>query len=99
MHMDIIIIICCSEAIAFMFGFWILKSNLWSKLDGDELYILTIAEATCLAMVNMRLSVISHGGFTFSFKPPPTKKAEIVFITWINTSYTHVCACVIFTCV
>lgn len=42
-------------------------------------------------MVNMRLSVISHGGFTFSFKPPPQKKAEILFITWINPSYLCVC--------
>lgn len=33
------------------------------KGDSLSIYILTNAEATCLAMVNIRLSVMSHGGF------------------------------------
>lgn len=48
------------------------KSNIWSRKGSIEdillniAVILTRAEATCLAMVNIRLSVISHGGSTRS---------------------------------
>lgn len=44
------------------------KSNMVQRKKDIAISILTRAEATCLAMVNIRLSVISHGGSTFSWK-------------------------------
>lgn len=43
------------------------SKNIWFK-KGENIFIsiLTSAEATCLAMVNIRLSVISHAESTLS---------------------------------
>lgn len=46
----------------------------WYVSEDVFVGILTSADATCLAMVNIRLSVISHGGSTFSWSEKVTER-------------------------
>lgn len=61
---------------------------------GALFYILTSAEATCLAMMNIRLSVISHGGFTLSL----LKRKQKSYLLLEPVHHLYVRACVLVTC-